>query len=118
MNPIIQSVNLRDEVIVLLNPYRGAFHLNGFSLAEGHPTNTSTHKFLYSFPHDCGIGAMSNLHIYTCPGKYQHKTRENIYSAANHDNLFVKPYIAFTNINGTLKRKEVLNNSKFIKYAV
>mmetsp|Transcript_495 Transcript_495/g.875 ORF Transcript_495/g.875 Transcript_495/m.875 type:complete len:532 (-) Transcript_495:39-1634(-) len=93
--PYICSVNAEDEYVVLYNPRDTYFDLDGYSIADGKIHHT------FRFPSRCRIPPRSEYYIYTCPGADQF----------DHGTLF-EYHVLWTNLDGTLRRMEVLNNDK------
>ncbi len=92
--PYISSIDLIGECVTLTNPQSSAFPIKDYFITDGKKMH------LFKFPDDCSIPGSATLHVYTCPGK-----------SHNHD-AFVEPYVLWTNLDGTLRKKEVLNNGK------
>lgn len=90
--PFISSMNLQEEYVTLVNPQDYDFDIEDYVLTDG----KKMHQ--YVFPKDSFIPAGGTLHVYTCPGKVD-----------NHD-TFIVPYVLWMNLDGSLRKKEVLNN--------
>lgn len=90
--PFISSLDAEEEYLTIYNPSHEALSLDGYSLTD----SKKLHRF--TFPEGTEIASLSQLHVYTCPGGSHHKTD------------FIQPCVLWTNFNGTLRRKEVLNN--------
>ena len=90
--PFITSIDLERESFILYNPQDKPFSLKGYFVADGKQLHT------FKFPDSAEVAALSEITVYTCPGR-------------THGNEpFVPPYILWTNSDGKLRRKEVLNN--------
>ncbi len=97
--PYISAIDLLGECITLTNPKNSSFDLKDYFVTDG----KKMHIFI--FPEDCVIPASSTMNVYTCPGKVE-----------DH-NDFIEPYVLWTNLDGSLRRKEVLNNGECFLHA-
>jgi hypothetical protein len=90
--PYITSIDLEGESFILYNPQEKIFSLKDYFVSDGKKLHT------FKFPDTAEVAALSEVTVYTCPGR-------------THGNAtFVPPYILWTNSDGKLRRKEVLNN--------
>jgi hypothetical protein len=93
--PYITSVNAEEEYVVLYNPRDEYFNLDGYSIADGKQNHT------FRFPSRCRIPPQTEYYIYCQPGGPEF----------NHGTLF-EYHVLWTNVDGTLRKMEVLNNDK------
>lgn len=92
--PYIANIDALNESVVLYNPHTEYFPLDGFFVTDGH------RQHVFRFPAKCKIPPLTELYLYCCPGKI-----------VNHAAL-MEPHVLWTNHDGTLRKKEVLNNGK------
>lgn len=101
--PFISSLNAQEEYITLYNPSSQPFNLDGFFLAD----SRKLHYLL--FTNQDKIEARSQLYIYCCPGNpninHNHSTK-----SAKQTSSFMEPNVLWKNNDGSLRKKEVLNN--------
>lgn len=106
--PVVMDINLEDEYFVIFNPnplvnlddasaqasghMAGCYHLNDWTLADQRKNH------IHRFDRDAWILPGMKLHVYTCPGK-------NVPATG-----FREPYVLLTNRDGSLRKKEILNN--------
>lgn len=90
--PYIISIDAINESIVLFNPHSEYFPLEGYFITDGH------RQHVFKFPHNCKIPPQTELYLYSCPGKI-----------VNHAAL-AEPHVLWTNHDGSLRKKEVINN--------
>lgn len=94
--PYISNINLLDETITLYNPSSIDHPMKGYYLHDYHQ------KHSYKFPDNYIFPAKSYVTIYCCPGQLPH-----------HDSLSdTETILLWKNNDGSLRRKEVLNNGK------
>ena len=91
--PFISSIDLLEEIIILYNPSSSSFFLENFTLSDSYK------KHIYKFPESSKISSFSFLVVDCCPGK-----RKEIEEKED--------YLLWRNNDGTLRKKEVLNNGK------
>lgn len=89
--PHISHLDVEAEVLVIHNPRDTDLPLVGYFLLDSH----KAHEF--HFPEDTIVPALSELYVYTCP-------------ASNHQDSFKEPCVLWRNSDGSLRKKEVLNN--------
>lgn len=90
--PFISDIDLIKETIIIYNPSSSLYSFKGYTISDYHK------RHIFSFPDDFILEPYSSVIIYCCPGKIRHV--EDIQE--NH--------LLWTNSDGTLRRKEVLNN--------
>ena len=92
-HPYITRVDAEQEFIVLHNPLREYFSLDGYAIADGKIHHT------FKFPNRCRIPPRTDYCIYTCPG------------APDFDHgALMEFHVLWTNHDGSLRKMEVLNN--------
>jgi hypothetical protein len=100
--PVIVDVDLIEETFVVYNPnvphesgiMHNAFHLHNWTVSDQRKLH------VHRFGPDCWLLPQMKLHVYTCPGKSTGIPRGG----------FKEPYILWTNRDGSLRKKEILNN--------
>jgi hypothetical protein len=88
----ISSLDLTGEIVVLTNPTNKNVSIEKWSISDGKKLHT------FVFPVNCVIHGNSTLNVYTCPG------------GEHNGGVFINPCVLWTNLDGTMRRKEVLNN--------
>lgn len=91
--PYICAMDVDQEYLTIYNPGKHELSLKGYFITDSKRLHT------FTFPDSTMIGAHSELFLYTCPG-------------ANHHDTFREPNVLWKNHDGSLRRKEVLNNGK------
>ena len=91
--PHISHLDVEAEVLTIHNPRDTDLSLRGYFLLDSH----KAHEF--HFPEDAIVPALGELYVYTCP-------------ASNHQDSFKEPNVKWRNSDGSLRKKEVLNNGK------
>jgi hypothetical protein len=95
--PYVANINLLDETIEIYNPSSQDHPMEGYYLHDYH----QSHR--YNFPSDFILPSQSSVTLYCCPGKYgpavDSSQRERVLYWRNND--------------GSLRKKEVLNNGLF-----
>lgn len=94
--PYILSLDLLAENVTLANPQGVEISLKDYFITDYKKLH------FFKFPDDCVIAANGNLVVHTCPGR----------SKGNAE--FVEPCVLWTNHDGSLRKKEVLNNGTAI----
>lgn len=89
--PYVSSIDVIDEIVIISNPSNSIIDLTGYTLCD------LKKRHAFKFP-PCKLDGNSDIRIYCCPG-LKHKHFE-----------FIEPYLLWTNSDGSLRRKEVLNN--------
>lgn len=92
--PFISSLDPEEEYMSIYNPGPSNLSLDQFFVVDWR----HLHKFVFG-PDDI-VPGNSQLHLYTCPGSH-------------HTGQYIAPYALWTNHDGTLRRKEVLNNGRY-----
>ena len=93
--PFISDVDIIDEKITIVNPSMNRMSLAGYKLSDFHG------KHIYEFPDDFVMHEQSKVVLFCCPGKRPHVDDYQV----NH--------LLWKNKDGTLRRKEVLNNCEY-----
>jgi hypothetical protein len=94
--PFISDVDIIDEKITIVNPSTADLNLTGYRISD------SDVKHVYCFPDGFLLPAVSKVVLFCCPGKRAHVDDYQV----NH--------LLWSNRDGTMRRKEVLNNGKRI----
>lgn len=92
--PFISSLDPEREFLTIYNPSASTISLAGYFVTD----SKKLHRF--TFPENTSVEPLSQLHLYTCPG------------GSHNDGEFIEPYVLWTNSDGSLRKKEVLNNGK------
>ncbi len=92
--PFISGIDLEQEILILNNPSNEPVSLENYSVQD------SKHLHIYKFPSDTTIEPNSVLYLYTCPGGSHGSGELN------------RPFVLWKNTDGSLRKKEVLNNGK------
>ncbi len=90
--PYISSIDVEDEILTIFNPSPRLVDLSHFYVQD----DKAIHKLV--FPVGTEIESKGVLYIYTCPGAYR--------------GTFEMPNVLWKNLDGSLRKKEVLNNGK------
>ncbi len=88
----ISSLDLIGEIAVLTNPTNDNVSIEKWSISDGKKLHT------FVFPLNCVIHRNSTLNVYTCPGREY------------NGGVYTNPCVLWTNLDGTMRKKEVLNN--------
>lgn len=96
-HPFISSIDVEEEYLTIYNPLSTELNVCNYSLVD------SKHHHTFTLPEEAIIPAQGTLYVYTCPG-------------GNHQSRFQTPHVLWTNHDGSLRRKEVLNNRKIALY--
>jgi hypothetical protein len=88
----ISSLDLIGEIAVLTNPTNDNVSVEKWSISDGKKLHT------FVFPLNCVIHRNSTLNVYTCPGR------------EHNGGVYTNPCVLWTNLDGTMRKKEVLNN--------
>ena len=94
--PFIADVDVIDEKITIVNPCAFALDLTGFHISDFHG------KHVYHFPAGFELPPRSKAVLFCCPGTRPHVDDYQV----NH--------LLWKNRDGTLRRKEVLNNGNAV----
>jgi len=90
--PFISDVDIIDEKITIVNPSNAAKNMKGYMISDFHG------KHVYHFPDDFEMPAVSKAVLFCCPGQRPHVDDYQV----NH--------LLWMNKDGSLRKKEVLNN--------
>jgi hypothetical protein len=90
--PFISAMDADEEYLTIFNPSSEELCLDHYFVVD----SKRLHKFTFGKDHI--VPAHSQLHLYTCPGGNYLKGH------------FISPYALWMNHDGSLRRKEVLNN--------
>jgi hypothetical protein len=85
---------VEEEYLTISNPLDEEVCVADYVLID------SKHLHAFKFPRNTMIPSKSVLYVYTCP-------------AGNHQSDFNEPNVLWKNNDGSLRRKEALNNRKF-----
>eukprot|EP01038_Epipyxis_sp_PR26KG_P006456 gene6456-8880_t len=91
--PYITRIDAIDELFFIYNPNA----IEYYPLDE-HFVTDGKKMHCFKFPSNCKIPPLTEMAVYTCPGKI-----------TNHA-VLIEPHVLWTNHDGSLRRKEVLNN--------
>lgn len=94
--PFISTVDAENEIIIVSNPSSVEISLANFIVVDFR----KLHRF--KFPVDTKIPPHGDIHLYTCPGGH----------SPEPPNAWREPYVFWRNNDGSLRRKEVLNNGR------
>lgn len=97
-HPFISAMDVETEFLTLVNPLSQDISLANYQLID------SKHIHVLKFNDTAIIPANGMLYVYTCPG-------------GNHQTRFLEPNVLWTNHDGSLRKKEILHNSKSTKSA-
>lgn len=89
--PYISLLDAEQEVLTIYNPGSNVASLDGYYLQD------IKHLHHFNFPPETKVLPHSELTVYTCPG-------------GNYQRNFVEPCVKWLNNDGSLRKKEVLNN--------
>lgn len=90
--PYISFMDVEEEWLTIANPSEDSIDLSGYFLQD----LKALHRFY--FPENTDLPASGQLNLYTCPGNPD---------VPNH---FTGDYVLWKNHDGSLRKKEVLNN--------
>ncbi len=93
--PYISSIDVEDEILTIFNPSPKSVNLSHYYVKDDKDLHQLT------FPEGTEIESKGVLYIYTCPGA--------------HKGAFENPNILWRNMDGSLRRKEVLNNGNITR---
>jgi hypothetical protein len=93
--PFICDVDVIDEKITIVNPASSPKDLTGYSISDFHG------KHVYHFPDNFVLPSVSKAVLFCCPGIRPHVDDYQV----NH--------LLWMNKDGTMRRKEVLNNGEW-----
>lgn len=94
--PYIGTVDADDEVVTICNPRSTELNLKDYYVVD----RKRLHKFVFS-EDDHIIQPHGTLYLYTCPKL-----------TIEQGKVFRDPHVLWRNLDGSLRRKEVLNNGK------
>ncbi len=92
--PYIATVDADDEFITICNPRSTELHLKDYYVVD----RKRLHKFIFTEDEHI-IQPHGTLYLYTCPKL-----------TIEQGKTFLDPHVLWRNVDGTLRRKEVLNN--------
>jgi hypothetical protein len=90
--PYVANIDLLEETIVIYNPSSQDHSMEGYYLHDYHQIHC------YTFPSDFILPSQSSVTLYCCPGKYGRELNES------------QTVLFWKNNDGSLRKKEVLNN--------
>lgn len=94
-SPYLSAMDVEKELIVVANPLPQDVDLSNYFVQD----INGTHRLC--FPSGTILPASSHLFVYSCPGGDKNESR-----------TYREPYVLWRNQDGSLRRKEVLNNRK------
>jgi hypothetical protein len=106
----IEDIDLQDELVTIRNPSSSTQDLSGWKISDDHGRN----KFV--IPEGTKVDPKGMLHIYCCAKGHKGAAAASVTGNAGDTiaSSLKKPYIFWTNKDGTPRMKNVLNDGRLV----